>query len=109
VPRPWDPPETEFPAIGPINTLQFDRSQQTAIAITALWAYSNGFEIFVTRLIRPDAPGFDEDPVHGAPRGALAERQFLRISVQLSARSVLPPAAHVIMVHLDELPSSNGP
>ena len=23
-------------------------------------AYSNGFEIFVTRLIRPDAPGFDD-------------------------------------------------
>jgi hypothetical protein len=80
VPRPWDPPETEFPALVPISTLQFDRSEQTAIAITGVWAYSNGFEFFVTRLIRPDARGFDEDPVPGAPRGTLAERQSFQIS-----------------------------
>jgi hypothetical protein len=84
VPRPWDPPETEFPAIVPINTLQFGRSEQTAIAITGISAYSNGFEIFVTRLIRPGAPGWDEDPVPGAPRGLLAERQAFQISLQLS-------------------------
>ena len=29
VPCPWDPPETEFPAIVPISTLQFGRSEQT--------------------------------------------------------------------------------
>ena len=84
VPRPWDPPETEFPAIVPISTLQFDRSEQTAIAITGMSAYSNGFEIFVTRLIRPDAPGFDQDPVPGAPGGRLAEWQSFQISLQLS-------------------------
>jgi hypothetical protein len=39
VPRPWDPPETEFPVPVPISTLQFDRSEQTAIAITGVWAY----------------------------------------------------------------------
>ena len=84
VPRPWDPPETEFPAIVPINTLPFDRFEQTAMAITGILAYSNGFEFFVTRLIRPDAPGFDGDPVPGAPRGMLAERQSFQISLQLS-------------------------
>jgi len=84
VPRPWDPPETEFPALVPIGTLQFDRSEQTAIAVTGIWAYSNGFEFFVTRLIRPDAPGFDEDPVPGAPRGMLAERQSYQVSLQLA-------------------------
>lgn len=84
VPRPWDPPETEFPAIVPVSTLLFGRSGQTAIAITGIWAYSNGFEFFVTRLIRPDAPGFDEDPVPGPPRGTLAERQSFQISLQLS-------------------------
>ncbi len=85
VPRPWDPPETEFPALVPVNTLPFGRPAQTAtaIAITGVWAYSNGFEFFVTRLIRPDAPGFDEDPVPGAPRGTLAERQSFQISLQL--------------------------
>jgi hypothetical protein len=84
VPRPWDPPETEFPAIVPISTLLFDQSEQTAIAITGISAYSNGFEIVVTRIIRPDALGFDEDPVPGAPRGTLAERQSFQISLQLS-------------------------
>jgi hypothetical protein len=84
VPRPWDPPETEFPAVVPIGTLQFDRSEQTAIAITGVWAYRSGFEFFVTRLIRPDAPGFDDDPVPGAPRGTLAERQSFQISLQLA-------------------------
>jgi len=68
----------------PISTLHFDRSEQTAIAITGLWAYTNGFEIFVTRLIRPDAPGFDEDPVPGVRRGMLAERQSFQISLRLS-------------------------
>ena len=47
VPGPWAPPETEFPAIVPISTLLFGRPGQTAIAITGMSAYSNGFEIFV--------------------------------------------------------------
>ncbi len=95
VPRAWDPPETEFPAIVPISTLQFDRSGQTAIAITGMSAYSNGFEISVTRLIRPDAPGLDQDPVPGAPRGMLAERQSFQISLQLSdGRMVTSGIAH---------------
>ena len=84
VPRPWDPPETEFPAVVPISTLQFDRSEQTAIAITGMSAYSNGFEFFMTRLIRPDLLGWDEDPVPDAPRAMLTERQGLQISLQLS-------------------------
>ncbi len=94
VPRPWDPPETEFPAIVPISTLQFGRSAQTAIAITSMSAYSNGFEIFVTRLIRPDVPGFDKDPVPGAPRGMLAERQSFQISLQLSDGRMVTSGRH---------------
>jgi hypothetical protein len=84
VPRPWDPPETEFPAIVPISTLQLARSEQTATAITGMSAYSSGFEFFVTRLIRPDVLGWDEDPVPGAPRGLLAEQQSFRISLKPS-------------------------
>jgi len=61
VPRSWDPPETEIPGSVPIGTRPFGRSEQTAITITGILAYSNGFEIFLTRLRRPDAPGFDED------------------------------------------------
>jgi hypothetical protein len=41
-PRPWDPPQTEFPGIVPINTLQFDRSEQAAIGITGMSAYPWG-------------------------------------------------------------------
>ena len=65
VPRPWDPPQTEFPGIVSINTLQFDRSEQAAMAITGMSAYSNGFEFAVTALIRPGAAGFDAETPDG--------------------------------------------
>jgi hypothetical protein len=78
VPRPWDPPQTEFPGIVPINTLQFDRSERAAIAITGMSAYSNGFEFVLTALIHPDAPGFDaETPGGGVPK-------LYQVSLQLS-------------------------
>jgi hypothetical protein len=84
VPRSWDPPETEFPGSVPIGTRPFGRSEQTAITITGILAYSNGFEIFLTRLRRPDAPGFDEDLEPGAPGGELAGLEPFRFSVEFS-------------------------
>jgi len=80
VPHPWDPPQTEFPGIVPINTLQFGRSEQAAIAITGMSAYTNGFEIVVTALIRPDAPGFDAE----TPGGNMLAHKPYQISLQLS-------------------------
>jgi hypothetical protein len=68
----------------PIGTRPFGRSGQTAITITAILAYSNGFEIFLTRLRRPGAPGFDEDLEPGAPRGKLAGLEPFRFSVEFS-------------------------
>jgi hypothetical protein len=62
VPRPWHPPETEFGANVPIDTLLFAPGEQAAIAITGLAAYTTGFEIFMARRIRPGVPGLDEDP-----------------------------------------------
>lgn len=82
-PRPWDPPETELPGIVPINTLLVDRSERTAIAITGIWAYTRGFEFFVTRIIRPGTPGWDEDPVPDAPGDRFAAPSF-QISLQLA-------------------------
>ena len=82
VPRPWNPPQTEFPGIVPVNTLQFDRSDQAAAAITGISAYSNGFEFSVTRLIRPDVPGFDTDVP--APPGMVLAQESFQISLQLS-------------------------
>ena len=80
VPRPWDPPQTEFPGIVPINTLQLGRSEQAAIAVTGMSACSNGFEIFVTALIHPGGPGFDAETPDG---GMLANKPY-QISLQLS-------------------------
>jgi hypothetical protein len=37
----------------PVGTLQFDTAGSSAVAITGLLAYRNGFEFFVTRLVRP--------------------------------------------------------
>jgi hypothetical protein len=68
----------------PIGTRPFGRSEQTAITITAILAYSNGFEIFLTRLRRPDAPGFDEDLEPGAPGGTLVGHESFRFSVEFS-------------------------
>jgi hypothetical protein len=72
------------PGIVPINTLLFDRSERAAIAITGMSAYPNGFEFFVTRLIQPGTPGWDEDPVPGAlgePFAAWRERWRLAETV----------------------------
>jgi hypothetical protein len=62
VPRPWELPESELPAIVPIDTTLFAASEQAAIAIIGLTAYTTGFEIFMARRIRPGIPGIDEDP-----------------------------------------------
>ena len=51
--HPWDPPEAEFPGIVPIGTTLLGRSDQAAVAITGLTAFSNGFEIQLTARSRP--------------------------------------------------------
>ena len=68
VPRPWNRPETEFPGLVPIDSLLFKHSNQAAIAVTGISAYTNGFEFAVTRLIQPEAPGWDGGLVPTAPR-----------------------------------------
>ena len=70
--------------IVPINTLQFDRSEQAAIAIIGISAYTKGFEVFVARCIRPGTPGLDEDPMPDALRRGLTEAQSFQIRVQFS-------------------------
>jgi len=64
----------------PINTLLFDRSEQAAIAITGISAYTNGFEISVTAILHPDTPGFDAE----TPNGGMLLHQPYQISLQLS-------------------------
>jgi hypothetical protein len=61
-PRPWDPPQTQFPGIVPISTLLLGQSGRAAMAITSMSAYTNGFGFVVTRLVRPGTPGWDQEP-----------------------------------------------
>ncbi len=81
---PWHRPETEFPGIVPIGSLVFERSEQAAMAITGISAYSNGFEFALTRIIRPDAPGWDGGVVPAAPQDWRAVDRGAEISLQLS-------------------------
>ncbi len=61
--RPWERPETEFPVLVPVGTMPFDTTGPSAVAITGVLAYSNGFEFLATRLVRRDA-----FPPRSAPR-----------------------------------------
>src|SRR5258708_19708540 len=53
--HPWEPPEAEFPGIVPIDTLLLGRTDQVAVAVTGLSAFSAGIAVFVTARIRPSA------------------------------------------------------
>jgi hypothetical protein len=74
--HPWDPPEAEFPGVVPTGALLLGRTEQAAVAITALTAFSNGFEIYLTARFRPGT-GDDGPPGRGA-----ANRSF-RFGMQL--------------------------
>ena len=82
--HPWKPPQAEIPAIVPIDTLRFAPSGQAAIAIIGISAYSQGFEIFVAQRVRPDAPGFDEDPAPSALIRPRIEPPAFEISLRLA-------------------------
>jgi hypothetical protein len=85
--RPWHRPETEFPALVPVGTLHFTRTEPSEVAITAVLAYSNGFEFLVTRLLRPDGPGFyhGAGPIPpGRRRGAAAVSQPMTVGLEFA-------------------------
>jgi hypothetical protein len=42
--------------VAPIDTFLLGRTEQVVVAIPAIFAYSTGFEIFVTARFRPDDP-----------------------------------------------------
>lgn len=81
--HPWDPSETEFPGIVQIDTLQFQRSERAAIAITGISAYTAGLEIFVTRRVRPGIPESSEALSH-ARWHLPAGRESFQIGLRLS-------------------------
>ena len=93
--HPWNPPEAELPGIVPIDTLHFDRSEQAAVAIIGISAYSRGFEFFVARRIRPGTPGLDEDATPEMRRRMLMDTEDFPISLQFSdGRKAISSGAH---------------
>lgn len=109
VPRPWNPPEAEFPAIVPIDTMQLGRSEQAAIAIIGIAACTQGFEIFMARCLRPDGPGLDQDPTPAMLRrrntGPLSRPFFSllfsdgRTAVSDGPRGESEPAGPILRAH----------
>jgi hypothetical protein len=46
----------------PINIMLFGQSDQGAMAITRMSAYTRGFGFVINRLVRPGTPGWDQEP-----------------------------------------------
>ncbi len=85
--HPWDRPEAEYPALVPAGLLPFDRTEPSAIAVTAVLAYSSGFEFFETRLLPPDSPGFRHrrgPRSSGARSGGPADPPSMEIGVEFA-------------------------
>jgi hypothetical protein len=81
--RPWEPPEAELPGIVQTDTLLLARTDQVAVALTGLSAYSTGSEIFLTARIRPSAD-HPEQHTPGGPRDLAASRRSFRFGLQFS-------------------------
>jgi hypothetical protein len=81
--QPWEPPEAELPGIVPIDTLLLARTDQVAVAVTGLSAFSAGIEIFLTARIRPSAE-HPEEHLPGGPRDLAASRRSFRFGLQFS-------------------------
>jgi hypothetical protein len=84
--HPWDQPAAEIPAIVPINTLVLQRSEETAIAITGISAYSAGFEITVTQCFRPGRSASEHLPDMRGERFAALQG----VACQVRGQSVHP-------------------
>jgi hypothetical protein len=84
----------------PVGTLQFEQTEASAVAVTCVLAYSHGFEFFVTRILRPDGPGFGHGtgPTPSRLRRGPAVHQSLEIGLEFAdggrvfATDVPPPS-----------------
>jgi len=92
--HPWEPPEAEFPGIVPVGTLVLGRTDQVAVAVTGLSAFSAGIEIFVTARIRPGA-GHPGEHLPGRSRDLAASRHSFRFGLQFAdgGKAAASPAA----------------
>jgi hypothetical protein len=70
---PWDPPSVEFPHVA-ASAVLLARTEVVAVAITAIWAFTAGFEFWVHAQFRHDGHALQRQP----------EDQSLRIGVQFA-------------------------
>ena len=81
--HPWEPPDAEFPGNVPIDTLLLGRTEQVAVGVTGLSAFSGGIEISLTARIRPSAD-HPEEHLPGGSRDLTASRRSFRFGLQFS-------------------------
>jgi len=85
----------------PVGTMPFDTDGPTAVAITAVLAYSNGFEFFYTRIVRPDQRVIPHAP---NPSGFLLTRERFKLGVAFAGGHQAFPA-DVIQPRYDDEPN----
>jgi hypothetical protein len=68
----------------PVGTLRFGTTGPSTVAVTGILAYSNGFEFFVTRLVRLDDPSSlveHRPPNPGRPR---VSQEIFKVGVEFA-------------------------
>ena len=58
---PWDPPVAEFPCVA-VSALLLARTEEVAVAVTAIWAFSAGFEFWIKAEYRESGPALESVP-----------------------------------------------
>jgi hypothetical protein len=58
---PWDPPEAEFPGVG-ASALLLARTGAVAVAVTAIWACTTGFEFWIKAQFRHGERALETQP-----------------------------------------------
>lgn len=82
----------------PVGTMPFDTAGPTAVAVTGMLAYRNGFEFFVTRLVRPDR----RVPRPPNPSGFLRTEEPFKLGVQFAGGRQTFPRDHIEPRYDDE-------
>ncbi|HTT49911.1 MAG TPA: hypothetical protein VMH35_00710 [Streptosporangiaceae bacterium] len=80
--HPWDPPQTELPAIVQTSTVLLARTERAAVAVTGISAYSAGFEISLTARFRPERGEASGERRPGAATGRIEDPRALRRSAR---------------------------
>jgi hypothetical protein len=81
--HPWEPPLAEFPGVVPIGMLLLGRSEQAAVAVTGISAFSAGFEIFLTARFRPGPNARPLERAAEPQHEVMAPWRLLRFGIQL--------------------------